>query len=764
MKRIIGHNSGNNLLRKVVPIIAIFFISCQGFDGVFTDKATAAFKAGGAISLPKAGGGSVVGIFIDVNNDGILDGIDLNNDGIPELLFKDLQVGQSAGLDLNGDGAIDYYLTVDYQGNFFLSTQRPTGNASSGNVTVTVGANGVPTGLNTSGGTTVDDGILGQIYADTTLPTPGTNNAGGTFVGAQTVTLTCNDNVACNGIAYTTNGSTPTFTGNGTVVVGNSTTITISSTLTLRWIVRDANGNVSTPVQSAAFTITGDITAPAPGTAISFSAIGSNGLTVNWGAATDAITAQANLEYKIVKDNTATTNIDSVAEIDAKSGGDLLQDWTANITTRAVTGLTASTTYHFAVLVRDAAGNKAFYTPASQATTAADVTPPTTGTAISFASVSDTTLSVNWGAATDGVTAQVNLQYRLVKATTSAAIDSIAEVDAISGGDLLQDYTANDITQNISSLSPSTNYFFAVVVRDLAGNKALYTPTAQMTLASGHPWTARTLPSSSDWYSIAYGNGVFVAVGSGGTAAATSPDGIIWTARSLPSSGLWQSVAYGNSIFVAIRSNSAVAASSPDGINWTARTMPTSSFWGSVTYGNGVFVAVASGGTAAATSPDGITWTARTLPSSSAWEAVTFGNGVFVAIASGGAVAASSTDGISWTARTLPSSANWRSVAYGNGVFAAVVITSSVAATSPDGITWTARTLPSSADWKSVTYGNGVFVAAPINSATAATSSDGITWTARSLPSISNWQAVVYGNGVFVAIAGGPSTIAATAP
>src|SRR5690606_33314164 len=154
----------------------------------------------------------------------------------------------------------------------------------------------------------------------------------------------------------------------------------------------------------------------------------------------------------------ASTNIDSVAEIDAKSGGDLLQDWTTNITTKAVTGLSASTTYYFAVLVRDAAGNKSLYSPASQTTAAADVTPPTIGTAISFASVADTTLTVNWGAATDGVTAQVNLQYRLVKATTSTAIDTIAEVDAISGGDLLQDYTANDVTQNVTSLSPSTNY------------------------------------------------------------------------------------------------------------------------------------------------------------------------------------------------------------------------------------------------------------------------------------------------------------------
>ncbi len=230
---------------------------------------------------------------------------------------------------------------------------------------------------------------------------------------------------------------------------------------------------------------TADTTAPTAGTAISFSGVSATSLSVNWGAATDAVTAQASLEYKVVKDNTAAVNIDTVAEIDAKSGGDLLQDYTANITTKAVTALTASTTYHFAVIVRDAAGNKTVYAPASQATSAtADSTAPTVGTAISFSSVASTTLSVNWGAATDGVTPQANLEYRIVKdnaATTN--IDTVAEVDAKSGGDLLQDYTANITTKAVTGLTASTTYHFAVVVRDAAGNKAIYAPASQATTA-----------------------------------------------------------------------------------------------------------------------------------------------------------------------------------------------------------------------------------------------------------------------------------------
>ena len=105
-----------------------------------------------------------------------------------------------------------------------------------------------------------------------------------------------------------------------------------------------------------------------PGTALSFSAVGTTGLTLNWGAATDDITPQVGLQYKVVKDNTALTNIDTVVEANAKTAPDLLQDWAASIVTLPVTGLTAGTTYHFAVLVRDGAGNMALYTPASQAT------------------------------------------------------------------------------------------------------------------------------------------------------------------------------------------------------------------------------------------------------------------------------------------------------------------------------------------------------------------------------------------------------------
>ena len=73
----------------------------------------------------------------------------------------------------------------------------------------------------------------------------------------------------------------------------------------------------------------------------------------------------------------------------------------------------------------------------------------------------------------------------------------------------------------------------------------------------GQTWVEKTMPTSAAWYDICYGEGIYMAVASGGTKfVATSPDATTWTILStLPESGNWQSIAYGNGIFVAKRVN-----------------------------------------------------------------------------------------------------------------------------------------------------------------------------------------------------------------
>jgi hypothetical protein len=257
--------------------------------------------------------------------------------------------------------------------------------------------------------------------------------------------------------------------------------------------------------------------------------------------------------------------------------------------------------------------------------------------------------------------------------------------------------------------------------------------------------TFKKMTTSETYFgAVAYGNNMFVAIGSNyPTVTATSSDGITWNTRynSLLDGWTWRSMAYGNGLFVALSANGNGTgnhvATSPDGINWTIRTSPADNPWVQVVYGNGIFVAVSVINGAVMTSPDGINWTLRSVPSNS-WNSVTYGNGLFVAVACGVTncndgvfgtnFVMTSPDGITWTSRISPNSNEWKSVTYGNGLFVAVANTGTGnrVMTSPDGITWTSRTGIPDLDWMSVAYG-GKFVAMSSNY-DFMSSVDGINW------------------------------------
>ena len=250
----------------------------------------------------------------------------------------------------------------------------------------------------------------------------------------------------------------------------------------------------------------------------------------------------------------------------------------------------------------------------------------------------------------------------------------------------------------------------------------------KLTIRSGidqTSWVARTSAADLGWDSVAYGNGIFVAVGAaagyGFAGVMTSPDGITWTSRVAAISGAtWGGVTFGNGIFVAVSSCCGIGngvMTSSDGITWTSRNSVASQSdnWNDVTFGNGLFVAVADDRTyRVMTSPDGITWTARTAAAANSWRSVTYGDGLFVAVGYSGSSngVMTSPDGITWTARVSAENNSWRGITYANGLFVAVS-TDGVnrVMTSPNGITWTAEKASAANSWRSVTYGNGIFVA-----------------------------------------------------
>lgn len=274
-----------------------------------------------------------------------------------------------------------------------------------------------------------------------------------------------------------------------------------------------------------------------------------------------------------------------------------------------------------------------------------------------------------------------------------------------------------------------------------------------------------SVPASVYWRSIAYGNGVFIAVASDTNLCAHSTDGINWEISSsttgsstewgpLPYSADWYSVCYGGGKFMAVagqRKN--YAAYSTDGKVWHATNLLPSANWQSVCYGNDRFVAVSSYSSHAAYNTDGMNWIPSTMPSNNGGTSVCYGNGKFVSVMDDNK-ASYSTDGNNWYQSTMPVNAKWNSVCYGNGKFVAVADNSSTckSAYSTDGINWTKSNLPLTQSWSEVTYGNGKFVAITnsYNANKAAYSTDGINWTEITLPLSGFLSAVAYGNGIFV--------------
>ena len=233
-------------------------------------------------------------------------------------------------------------------------------------------------------------------------------------------------------------------------------------------------------------------------------------------------------------------------------------------------------------------------------------------------------------------------------------------------------------------------------------------------------WTESTISDTSRrWYSVCYGNRMFVAIAFDSNYFAYSTDGINWTETN---SGLtvrpWRAVCYGNGRFVAVAYNDNYFAYSTDGINWTEGTISgTSRYWYSVCYGNDKFVTV-SRSNYFAYSTDGINWTEGTISNTSRhWQSVCYGNDKFVTVSRSSNYFAYSTDGINWTEGTISSTnRDWYSVCYGNGMFVTVALVSNYFAYSTNGINWTEGTISSTNRyWYSVCYGNNKFVTVAYN-------------------------------------------------
>jgi hypothetical protein len=163
-------------------------------------------------------------------------------------------------------------------------------------------------------------------------------------------------------------------------------------------------------------------------------------------------------------------------------------------------------------------------------------------------------------------------------------------------------------------------------------NTGLDTTAAVFISSNGVTWTRGESGTRYSLSAIAYGNGLFVAVGFG---IVTSEDGIIWTTVTSTDSRIsLTGIAFGNDRFVAVGGN--IALTSPNGTTWTRYDLGAGNFASSITYGNGLFVAV--GAKMILASPDGITWTPHSSGTANDLLTIAFANDRFVAVGSGGTI------------------------------------------------------------------------------------------------------------------------------
>jgi hypothetical protein len=276
------------------------------------------------------------------------------------------------------------------------------------------------------------------------------------------------------------------------------------------------------------------------------------------------------------------------------------------------------------------------------------------------------------------------------------------------------------------------------------------------TSTDGVEWTAHRASGLSNVAALAYGNGLFVAVGTHGYVA-TSADGLSWAAHQSGPDVLFHQVTAGNGLFLATGDGSrevgpndyqltnpllkmskdagwidagtdqgylplglsyaggefiifardnrnpapVFVLNSPDGAHWTKTDLGSAEAPGRVIYANGQFVAVGGG---IFNSPDGRHWTVLPTVTLNTLTGLAFGNGRFIAVGNQGEVFLSTT-GTNWFAR--PTGTNWLTdVTFGNGQFVAVgngslatgnavaLVSRGQILTSPDGEHWSRQTTP----------------------------------------------------------------------
>lgn len=226
---------------------------------------------------------------------------------------------------------------------------------------------------------------------------------------------------------------------------------------------RDAAGNIDANVVELTASTPADTTAPSFTGISSINAVTSTSLTVNFPLATDDVSAQNKIVYKICLSTAATQCSDADA---AWATAPTVTGLSGASGSYKFTGLTPLTTYYARVWATDEAGNIAKPVTALNAKTVNDTTPPTFTGCTSATSASPplpgagaSAVDIAWSAATDDVSTSGQIAYDIYRAASSGgALTFVATT------------SAGATTYRATGLTPSTNYYWVCRARDQAGN------------------------------------------------------------------------------------------------------------------------------------------------------------------------------------------------------------------------------------------------------------------------------------------------------
>jgi hypothetical protein len=315
-----------------------------------------------------------------------------------------------------------------------------------------------------------------------------------------------------------------------------------------------------------------------------------------------------------------------------------------------------------------------------------------------------------------------------------AAITISALAPAAARADALDHWTRSQVSTNpigymgisLGSVAYGQGRYVAV------GSYTVSDTGMIQTSEDGVNWTMRSPQGDSilDLADIAFGDGTFVAVGwdyYAGRNLYHSTDGINWTSHTNATVSNFYRVAYGGGLFVAVGDGMLYNSypyvytnlniyTSPDGITWTGRSSgaPASDVHTitDVAYGGlGRFVAVDDAGyTYTAFSGSG-PWTRR-VPGGNppiALSHVNSCNGLFIALGSSGTNYVSY-DGLSWSPIVKDVTNDFSRVVYAHGLYAGLSGTNLF--TSTNLTNWVQRNLqpPPNTAWGNLAFGNSNLV------------------------------------------------------